>query len=63
MDVLAEKLNAKLHEWKPDTEAEVRERVAEILELVDCDVLGIMHSRRVEQEVLDILDESDSSSI
>ena len=57
MDALAEKLDTKLRIWKPDTAAQVRERVAEVIELADEDVLNVMHSRSREQEVLDILDE------
>ncbi len=57
MDVLAEKLDAKLREWKPNTVVEVRERIAEIIDLADQDVLDIMQSRSVEQEVLNLLDE------
>ena len=57
MDVIAERLDAKLREWKPDTAAEVRERVMEIIDLADLDVLDIMQSRSVEQEVLNLLDE------
>ena len=57
MDVLAEKLDAKLREWQPNTAAEVRERVAEIIDLADYDVLDIIQSRSVEQEVLNLLDE------
>jgi hypothetical protein len=57
MDVPAETLNARLHEWKPETAAQVRERVAEIIGLADQDVLDLMRSRTVEQDVLDILDE------
>ena len=53
MDVLAE----KLREWKPNTVMEVRERIAEIIDLADQDVLDIMQSRSVEQEVLNLLDE------
>ena len=56
MDVLAETLDAKLREWQPNTVAEVRERVAEIIDLADHDMLDIMQSRSVEQEVLDLLD-------
>jgi hypothetical protein len=56
MDALAEQLDAKLHEWTPETAAQVRQRVAEIIELADQEVLGIMRSRAVEQEVLDLLD-------
>jgi hypothetical protein len=57
MDVLAERLDAKLREWEPNTVAEVRERIVEIIDLADHDVLDIMQSRSVEQEVLNLLDE------
>ncbi len=57
MDVLAERLDAKLREWEPDTVAEVRERISEIIELADQEMLDIMRSRSVEQEVLNLLDE------
>ena len=58
MDLLAEKLDAKLRIWKPETAAHVRERVAEMIELADDDVLDLMRSRVREQEVMDMLDES-----
>ena len=35
MDALAEKLDARLREWKPETAAEARERIAEVIELAD----------------------------
>ena len=57
MDALAEKLDARLREWKPETAAEARERIAEVIELADHDVLDIARSRAAEQEVLDLLDE------
>jgi len=57
MDTLAEKLDSKLRTWKPETAAEVRERVAEVIELADGDALDLMRSRAREQEVLDMLDE------
>ena len=57
MDVLAETLDTKLRTWKPETAAQVRERVAEVIELADEDVLDVMRSRAREQEVLDLLDE------
>ena len=41
-----------------NTAAEALERIAEIIELADRDVLDLGHSRVVEQEVLDLLDES-----
>jgi hypothetical protein len=57
MDALAEKLDARLREWKPEMAAEARERIAEVIELADHDVLDIARSRAAEQEVLDLLDE------
>ena len=57
MDVLVEKLDAKLREWHPNVAAEVRERISEIIDFADEDLLNIMRSRAVEQEVLNILDE------
>jgi hypothetical protein len=46
-----------LQEWKPETAARVRERIAEVIELADHDVLDLIRSRANEQEVLDLLDE------
>lgn len=60
MDALAEKLDARLREWRPETAAQVRQRVAEVIDLADQDVLDLMRSRAAEQEVLDALDESTS---
>jgi hypothetical protein len=57
MDALAERLDAKLREWQPETAAQVRQRVGEIIELADQDALDLMRSRAVEQDVLDMLDE------
>lgn len=57
MDALAEKLDARLREWRPETAAEARERIAEVIELADADLLDLARSRAVEQEVLDLLDE------
>lgn len=58
MDALAERLDAKLREWEPNIAAAARERILEIIDLADQDALDIMRSRVVEQEVLDLLDES-----
>ncbi len=58
MDALAEELDARLREWKPETAAQVRQRVEEVINLADHDVLDLMRSRAAEQEVLDLLDES-----
>jgi hypothetical protein len=57
VDALAEKLDARLREWRPETAAEARERIAEVIELADHDILDIARSRAAEQEVLDLLDE------
>ena len=57
MDALIERLDAKLREWKPETAAQVRECVAEIIALADQEALDLLRSRAVEQEVLNILDE------
>ena len=57
VDALAEKLDARFREWKPETAAEVRERITEVIELADHDVLDVARSRAAEQEVLDLLDE------
>ena len=57
MDVLAKQLDEKLKKWKPEIANEVRDRVAEIMHQADHDVLDLMRSRAVEQEVLELLDE------
>jgi hypothetical protein len=60
VDALLEKLDAKLREWKPETAAQVRQCVAEVIDLADQEVLDLMRSRAAEQEVLDLLDEPTS---
>jgi hypothetical protein len=57
VDALVEKLDARLREWGPETAAEVRGRVAEVMEPADRDVLDLMRPRGIEQEVLDLLDQ------
>jgi hypothetical protein len=57
MDALAEKLDARLREWKPETAAEARERITEVIELADHDLLDVARSRAAEQAGLDLLDE------
>ena len=57
MDALVEQLDLKLREWKPETAAQVRERLAEIIALADQGALDLLRSRAVEQQVLDMLDE------
>ena len=56
VDALVERLDARLREWKPETAAQVRERVAEVIELADHYALDLMRPRGIEQEVLDLLD-------
>jgi hypothetical protein len=56
MDALAERLDTKLRQWKPETAEQVRQYVADIIALADEDALDVLRSRMVEQEVLDILD-------
>ena len=58
MDALVELLDEKLRQWQPGTSREVRQRVAEIIDLADHDHLDLVRSRAVEQEVLDLIDES-----
>jgi exonuclease V gamma subunit len=57
VDALAEKLDERLREWKADTAAEARERILEMIESADQDLLDVARSRAAEQEVLDLLDE------
>lgn len=57
MDGLVEKLDARLREWNPQTAAEARERIAEVIEFADHDSLDVARSHAAEQEVLDLLNE------
>jgi hypothetical protein len=57
MDALTEKLDIRLRQWKPEIADQVRQRVSEIIEMADLDVLDILRPRAVEQDVLDLLDE------
>ncbi|MBD2679886.1 MULTISPECIES: hypothetical protein [Nostoc] len=56
MDALVQELDTKLRQWQPDIAQQVRQRLAEIIELADQDALDILVSRVVEQEVLDLID-------
>lgn len=60
MDAIAEKLDVKLGEWKPEISEEVRALVSEVIDAADNDALDLIRSRAVEQEVLDQLDEPTS---
>ena len=57
MTAIAEKLDEKLTVWGPETASEVERMVGEIIELADGDVLDLLPSRAVVQEVLAMLDE------
>lgn len=57
MRSVAQRLAHKLEEWTPEISREVESVVDEIIELADLKVLDVARSRRVEQEVLDPLDE------
>jgi len=56
MTAIAKKLDARLTRWRPETAKKVQQLVAEIIELADHDALDLVRSRKVEQEVLDIID-------
>ena len=58
MDPLVEKLGARLREWKAENVAQVRESVAEVIDLAAQDVLDVTGVRAIGQKVLDSLDES-----
>ena len=62
MDTLAERLDKKLREWSPETAKQVRSQVVEIIELADQRLLDIVRSRKIEREVLDLLDEAATRS-
>ncbi|MBR8834847.1 MAG: hypothetical protein DSM106950_12620 [Stigonema ocellatum SAG 48.90 = DSM 106950] len=60
MDALVQELDIKLRQWQPDIVEQVRQCLAEIIELADQDALDILRSRVVEQEVLDLIDEPET---
>ncbi|HEY9850392.1 MAG TPA: hypothetical protein V6D28_13080 [Leptolyngbyaceae cyanobacterium] len=57
MDALVQELDTKLSQWQPDIAEQVRQCIAELIDLADRDALDILRSRIVEQEVLDLIDE------
>jgi hypothetical protein len=57
MTAVAERLDRGLTSWQPQVAGEVERLVEEIIELADEDALDMLRSRRVEQKVLDILDD------
>ncbi|MEH2059748.1 MAG: hypothetical protein V7K97_27045 [Nostoc sp.] len=60
MDALVQEIDTKLHQWQPDIAQQVRQCLAEIIELADQNALDILRSRVVEQEVLDLIDEPET---
>jgi hypothetical protein len=54
----AEKLPGRLRGRTLGTAAETRERIAELIDRADHDVLDLARPRGAEQEVLDLLDDS-----
>jgi hypothetical protein len=60
MDALVEELDIKLRQWQPDIAQQVRQCLAELIELADQDALDILRSRVIEQEVLDLIDEPET---
>ncbi|MEB3181627.1 MAG: hypothetical protein VKL59_21720 [Nostocaceae cyanobacterium] len=60
MDALVQELDIKLRQWQPDIVEQVRQCLAEIIELADQDALDILRFRVVEQEVLDLIDEPET---
>ncbi len=65
MDALTERLGIKLQEWKPEISdsakrtlrERVRQYISEIIDLADRDILDLLPSRTVEQDVLNLIDE------
>jgi hypothetical protein len=47
----------KLKEWSPETAEQVCGQVVEIIELADQGLLDIVRARKIDQEVLDLLDQ------
>lgn len=60
MDALVQELDTKLRQWQPDIAEQVRQCIAELIDLADRDALDILRSRVVEQEVLDLIDEPET---
>lgn len=61
MDALIQELDKKLRQWQPEVAQQVREYLIEIIELADQDGLDLVRSTIVEQEVLDLIDESNNN--
>jgi len=60
MTSVAEKLDQRLRQWDVRRAAEVELLVSDIIAWADADALDLIRSRRCEQEVLDLIDESET---
>ncbi|MFB2833920.1 hypothetical protein [Floridanema evergladense] len=60
MDALTQELDMKLRQWQPDIAQQVRLYIKEVIELADEGGLDLVRSKIVEQEVLDLIDESET---
>lgn len=58
MTQIAEELDKKLATWQPEIAAQVEQIVTDVIELADAHALDLLPSRKIVQEVLDTLDES-----
>ncbi|HJS20675.1 MAG TPA: hypothetical protein VJ785_18150 [Anaerolineales bacterium] len=58
MTQIAEKLDKKLATWQPEVAAQVEQIVTDVIDLADAQALDLLPSRKLVQEVLDTLDES-----
>ncbi len=55
---IAQRLDDKMKKWNDEKAAAVERIVSEIIDLADEDCLDLLRSRMVEQEVMDIIDET-----
>ncbi|QTA84445.1 hypothetical protein [Desulfonema magnum] len=58
MTQIAKKLDERLRVWEPEKASVVENLIREIISLADQDYADILRSRSVEQEVLEIIDET-----
>ncbi len=57
MDDLAKQLDKKFQESGPDVAEQDRDEIIELLELAEGGLLDVARSRKVEREVLELIDE------
>jgi hypothetical protein len=60
MDVRAKRLDKKLQEWGSEVAEQVRRELVDLIELADRGLLDIARSRKVERDVLHLIDEPKS---